>query len=131
MQGLGVLMPSGEVWLVLGTFNANRSENATRMVQVTLGTDGGLALPEAVEPLLRAVRDPDPRVRRSAADALEHFEGAASTIVPVLTGAIAAEPSAPVRVEMGWTLKKLKADPQAWAPAFRSSLGDTAGSQTR
>jgi HEAT repeat protein len=87
-------------------------------------TLGGLALPEAVEPLLRAVRDPDPRVRRSAADALEHFEGAASTIVPVLTGAIAAEPNAPVRVEMGWTLKKLKADPQAWAPAFRSSLGD-------
>jgi HEAT repeat protein len=87
-------------------------------------TLGGLALPEAVEPLLRAVRDPDPRVRGSAADALEHFEGDAARIVPVLTGAAAAEPDGPARVEMGWTLKKLKADPRAWAPAFRASLGD-------
>ena len=75
-------------------------------------TLGGLGQPEAVDPLLRAVRDPDARVRRSAADALEHFEGAAPTIVPVLTGAVAAEPDGPTRVEMGWTLKKLKADPQ-------------------
>jgi HEAT repeat protein len=87
-------------------------------------TLGGLGLPGAVEPLLRAVRDPDARVRRSAADALEHYEGAAPTTVPALTRAIAAEPDGPARVEMGWTLKKLKADPQAWAPAFRASLGD-------
>ena len=82
-------------------------------------------LPEAVDPLLRAVRDPDPRVRRRAADALEHFEGAAARIVPVLTAAVAAEPDAAARVDMGWTLKKLKADPQAWTPAFRASLGDS------
>ena len=30
--------------------------------------------------------------------------------MPVLTGAVAAEPDGPARVEMGWTLKKLKAD---------------------
>jgi len=87
-------------------------------------TLGGLGLPEAVDPLLLAVRDPDARVRRSAADALEHFEGSASTIVPALTSAVATESDGPARVEMGWTLKKLKADPQSWAPAFRASLGD-------
>jgi HEAT repeat protein len=87
-------------------------------------TLGGLALPEAVDPLLRAVQDPDPRVRRRASDALEHYESEAARIVPPLTTAAAAEPDGPARVEMGWTLKKLKADPQAWAPAFRRSLGD-------
>lgn len=88
-------------------------------------TLGDLApLPEAVDPLLRAVRDPDPRVRRGAADALMRYDGAASRIVPVLTAAAAAEPDAAARVDMGWTLKKLKADPPAWTPAFRASLGD-------
>ena len=87
-------------------------------------TLGALKLPEAVDPLLRAVRDPDARVRRRAADALEHFEGAAPTIIPVLTSAVAVEPDGPARVEMGWTLKKLKAGPEVWAPAFRASLAD-------
>ena len=87
-------------------------------------TLGELKLPEAVDPLLRAVRDPDARVRRRAADALEHFESAAPAIVPVLTGAVAVEADGPARVDMGWTLKKLKADPRVWAPAFRASLAD-------
>src|SRR5262249_25984566 len=34
------------------------------------------------------------------------------------------ESDGPARVEMGWTLKKLKADPKTWAPAFRASVGD-------
>ena len=63
-------------------------------------------------------------MRRRAADALEHFEGAAPTIIPVLAGAVAVEPDGPARVEMGWTLKKLKAGPEVWAPAFRASLAD-------
>jgi len=87
-------------------------------------TLGDLAVPEAVDPLLRAVRDPDPHVRASAADALEHFEGEAAAIVPALSLAVATEPDGPARVEMGWTLKKLKADPKTWAPAFRASLAD-------
>jgi HEAT repeat protein len=87
-------------------------------------TLGDLKVPEAVDPLLQALRDPDARVRRRAADALEHFEGAAPTIVPVLTKAVAAEADGPARVDMGWTLKKLKAAPEAWAPAFRASLAD-------
>ena len=87
----------------------------------TLGT---LQLPEAVDPLLQALRDPDARVRRKAADALENYESAAARIVPVLTAAAAAEPDGPARVDMGWTLRKLKADPQVWVPAFRASLGD-------
>ena len=70
------------------------------------------------------MRDPDARVRRRAADALEHFESAAPAIVPVLTGAVAVEADGPARVDMGWTLKKLKADPRVWAPAFRASLAD-------
>ena len=87
-------------------------------------TLGELKLPEAVDPLLRAARDSDARVRRRAADALEHFAGAAPTIIPVLAGAVAVEPDGPARVDMGWTLKKLKAEPQVWAPAFRASLAD-------
>jgi len=87
-------------------------------------TLGDLKVPEAVDPLLQALRDPDACVRRRAADALEHFEGAAPTIVPVLTKAVAAEADGPARVDMGWTLKKLKAAPEAWVPAFRASLAD-------
>jgi hypothetical protein len=45
-------------------------------------TLGDLKLPEAVDPLLQALRDPDPRVRRRVADALEKFEDAAPAIVP-------------------------------------------------
>jgi HEAT repeat protein len=87
-------------------------------------TLGELKLPEAVDPLLRAARDPDARVRRRAADALEHFPGSAPAIIPVLAGAVAVEPDGPARVDMGWTLKKLKAEPRVWAPAFRASLAD-------
>ena len=105
----------------LAEIHASRDPEVRAAAAQTLGQ---LGLPEAVDPLLRAARDPDARVRRSAADALEHFEGAAATIVPALTVTVAAEPDGPARVEMGWTLKKLKADPTAWAPAFRASLGD-------
>jgi HEAT repeat protein len=87
-------------------------------------TLGDLKLPEAVDPLLQALRDPDPRVRRRVADALEKFEDAAPAIVPSLTAAAVAETNAPARVEMGWALKKLKAAPDAWAPAFRAGLAD-------
>ena len=87
-------------------------------------TLGGLGCPRRSTRSSRPCATPMRGCAGSAADALEHFEGAAPTIVPVLTGAVAAEPDGPARVEMGWTLKKLKADPQAWAPAFRASLGD-------
>ena len=87
-------------------------------------TLGDLKLPEAVDPLLQALRDPDPRVRRRVADALEQFEDAAPAIVPSLTAAAVAETNAPARVEMGWTLKKLKAAPDTWVPAFRAGLAD-------
>jgi len=87
-------------------------------------TLGDLKPPEALDPLLQALRDPDPRVRRRVADALEHFEDSAPAIVPTLTAAAAAETNAPARVEMGWTLKKLKAPPETWAAAFRAGLAD-------
>ena len=87
-------------------------------------TLGDLKLPEAVDPLLQALRDPDPRVRRRVADALEKFEDAAPAIVPSLTAAAVAETNAPARVEMGWALKKLKAAPDTWVPAFRAGLAD-------
>jgi HEAT repeat protein len=110
-----------------------RADRALRDIRESKGPEvrmraaeslGDVKLPEAVDPLLQALRDPDPRVRRRVADALEKFEDAAPAIVPSLTAAAVAETNAPARVEMGWALKKLKAAPDTWVPAFRAGLAD-------
>lgn len=87
-------------------------------------TLGRLKPADAPAVLIPALRDADPRVRSQAAEALAEFPDAAAQSVPALRAAVAAEALGAPRVDMAWALRKLRADPQDWLPAFRASLGD-------
>jgi HEAT repeat protein len=85
---------------------------------------GSVKAPEAVPVLIAALRDPDAGVRSNAADALAEMPDAAAQSLPALRAALVRETAGPVRVDTGWALKKLKAEPAEWVPVFRASLKD-------
>jgi len=113
--------PREEAERALKTLSASADGQARADAARALGR---LKPPEAPAALIPALRDQDPRVRKEAAAALAGLSDAAPQSVPALRAAAAAEPEGAPRVEMAWTLKKLRAPAPDWAPPFRASLGD-------